>query len=110
MINILPYLQTIIAAANICVIGYGFYKFLGRPHSTLENRVAVLEAKMKENEESHKLGNDRFRKIEEKEEILLNCMLLFVDFEVTWALKSGYDKTDDLQKAKMILHDYLSKK
>ena len=40
--SILPILQTILALGNICVIGYGFYKFLGRPHSTLEQRVAVL--------------------------------------------------------------------
>lgn len=110
MINILPYLQTIIAAANICVIGYGFYKFLGKPHLTLESRIAVLEAKVKENEDRLKSGNKRFEVLEERDQVFMNCMLAFVDFEIAYCHNTGYADTDDIMKARKVLHEYLSKK
>lgn len=46
--EMLPLLQVILALANICMIGYAFVKFLGRPHSTLDTRVTALEVKIKE--------------------------------------------------------------
>ena len=106
----LPYFQTIIAAANICVIGYGFYKFLGKPHSTLESRVAVLESKLKETEDRLKGGNKRFDNLEEKTQVLVNCMLAFIDFEIAFCQDSHYANTEDLKKAKTVLMQYLAKK
>ena len=108
--NLLPVLQTMIALANICVIGYGFYKFLGRPHSTLENRVAVLESKIKENEDRLKNGNRRFEELEEKNKVFMHCMLCFIDFEIAYCQETGYEHSEDLMKAKAILHEYLAKK
>ena len=110
MLNVLPYLQTIIAAANICVIGYGFYKFLGQPHSTLESRVAVLEAKVKESEDRLKSGNKRFEVLEERDQVFMHCMLAFVDFEIAYCRNTGYTETEDIEKARGVLHEYLSKK
>ena len=107
---ILPILQTILALGNICIIGYGFYKFLGRPHSTLEQRVAVLESKLKESEEKLKSGNKRFEELEERNKVFMNCMLAFIDFEMAYCMNTGYEYTEDLMKAKAVLHEYLSKK
>ena len=108
--SLLPVLQTLIALANICVIAYGFYKFLGRPHSTLEQRVAVLEAKIKENEDRLKAGNKRFETLEEKNTVFMHCMLCFIDFEIAYCQETGYEHSEDLMKAKAILHEYLATK
>lgn len=108
--EILPILQTMIAAANICIIGYGFYKFLGRPHSTLEQRIAVQEAKVKEIEEKLRNGNKRFEDQEEKNKVFMNCMLAFIDFEIAYCTNTKYEHTEDLMKAKAVLHEYLSRK
>lgn len=106
----LPLLQTLLAFGNICVIGYGFYKFLGRPHSTLEQRVAVLESKMSESEGKLKSGNKRFEELEERNKVFMHCMLAFIDFEIAYCHNTGYKEVDDLMKAKEALHEYLSKK
>ena len=108
--SILPLLQTILALGNICVIAYGFYKFLGRPHSTLEQRVAVLESKVDEHEEKLKGGNKKFEGLDEKNKVFMHCMLCFIDFEMAYCQDTGYAHTDDLLKAKQVLHEYLSKK
>lgn len=108
--SILPILQTILALGNICVIAYGFYKFLGRPHSTLEQRVAVLEAKMTEQDGKLKAGNKRFEDIEDRNKVFMNCMLAFVDFEIAYCTNTKYEHTEDLMKAKAVLHEYLSRK
>ena len=43
MDNILPILQLILAAGNVCILGYTLIKFLGKPHNNLEARVKSLE-------------------------------------------------------------------
>ena len=103
-------LQTFVLFANVCVIAFGFYKFLGKPHSTLENRVAVLEAKDKEKDEKLKSGNKRFDNLEEKTQVFINCMLAFIDFEIAFCQDTKYMHTEDLMKAKTVLMQYLSKK
>ena len=106
----LPYFQTIIAAANICVIVYGFYKFLGKPHSTLESRVAVVESKLKEHEESLRAGNDRFKEQDKTNEVLIRSTFALLEFEVHYCETEHKPISKNLEKAKDDLHDYLAKK
>ena len=44
--TVLPVLQMILAFCNIIIIGYGGYKFLNKPHDTLEQQVKELEKKV----------------------------------------------------------------
>lgn len=115
--NILSILQTILASANIIIIGYGFYKFLNKPHSTLEEKTKELkkrvdehDLKIKEIESALKQGNDRFRKQDDTNEVVLICTLALVDFELSRCAHDGYEHTDDLLKARDALRSHLASK
>ena len=87
-------LQTFVLLANSIVIAFGFYKFLGKPHSTLEQRVAVLESKVNENENRLRSGNKRFDELEEKNKVFMHCMLCFIDFEIRNIIGQSQDIGD----------------
>ena len=108
--NILPYLQTVLAGANICIIGYGFYRFLNKPHTTLESKVNEHDVKIKEIEDSLKQGNDRFREQDNTNEVMQICMLALIDFELSYCSHTNYEHTEDLIKAKDILRKHLASK
>jgi len=117
MNSILPILQTILASANIIIIGYGFYRFLNKPHNTLEEKHKELEKqviehdlKIKEIEKILKSDNDRFNKQDDTNEVMLICMLALVDFELSRCSHDGYEHTDDLLKARDALRSHLASK
>lgn len=103
--------------ANIVIIGYGLYKFLNKPHDTLEEkheelvkRVDKHESRIEDIEESLLKGNDRFREQEETNATFKSVMLSFVNFEIAYCLHTGYEHQEDLLKAKNELETYLSGK
>ncbi|MBR4377349.1 MAG: hypothetical protein IKP50_00465 [Bacilli bacterium] len=108
--QILPVFQTILAFCNIVLIGYGLFRFLSKPHNNLENRVNTLEVKVKEIDNSLKIGNDHFRDLDEKSEVFMECMLAFIDFEIAYCQATGYAQTEDIVKAKSALRNYLKKR
>ena len=55
-------------------------------------------------------GNDRFRDQKALNEVFVNCMLAFIDFEITFCQHSGYEYSSDLMRAKTILQEYLARK
>lgn len=110
MINdLLPILQLILTTGNICVLAYALYKFLNRPHDSLESRVIELEVKQKEMVRQLQTGNDRFKKQDDTNEVFINCMLAFIDFELSYCSHTDYKYTDDLDKAKDTLRKHLAK-
>lgn len=115
--NILPVLQTVLAFFNICVLGFTFYKFLNRPHNSLEEKHKALEKrvdehdlKIKEMDISLKQGNDRFRKQEETNATFKSVMLSFINFEIAYCSNTGYEDNQDLLDAKRELSEYLTGK
>jgi len=111
MVNqILPVLQMILAAGNIVIIGYGFYKFLGKPHSTLETRVVALETEVRNIKQSTRDGDKQIAVNAEATAVIQRCLLALIEFEISFCLSSGYDDTEDLEAAKKELHNYLAKK
>lgn len=117
MNNVLPILQIILASANIIIIGYGFYKFLSKPHNTLEEKHKELEKqviehdlKIKEIEKILNNDNTRFDKQDDTNEVMLICMLALVDFELSRCSHDGYEHTDDLLKARDTLRSHLASK
>lgn len=106
---ILPVLQCILAFCNICVLGFAFFKFLNRPHNTLEGRVTALELKIAEVEVSLKQGNDRFRNEATTIEVIQMCLLALIDFELSYCAHNSYEHTEDLLKAKNILQEHLAR-
>ena len=107
---ILPMLQTILAAANICVLGYAFAKFLNKPHDTLEDRVNAHDLEIKEIKTSLLQGNDRFREQDDTNEVLIHSVLALIEFEIQYCLTEHKEPSKDLERAKEDLHSYLSKR
>lgn len=110
-------LGLILQMANIVVIGYGLYKFMNKPHDTLEEkheelakRVDKHDAKIEDIEESLLKGNDRFRVQEETNATFKSVMLSFINFEIAYCIHTGYDNNEDLINAKKELESYLSGK
>ena len=103
-------MQMALAFANICIIGYGFYKFLSKPHDNLETRVSALEVEMKETKQSLYQGNDRFREQETTNEVLIHSVLALIEFEIQYCLIEHKEMSKDLEKAKEDLHHYLARK
>jgi len=107
--SILPILQVILTCGNICIIGYAFIKFLGKPHDNLETRVSGLEFKIKEIEQSLHKGNDRFRENAETNEVLIRSIFALIEFEVHYCETEQKPISKNLEKAKDELHEYFAK-
>ena len=108
--TILPVLQTLLAIANITIIGYGFYKFINKPHDNLEARVSTLELEHREIKQSLLQGNDRFRDQEDTNQVLIHSILALIEFEIQYCLTEHKEMSKDLEKAKDDLHHFLSKR
>ena len=103
--------------ANIVVITYGLYKFMSKPHDTLEEKHEALakrvdkhDQKIEDIEESLLKGNDKFREQEETNATFKSVMLSFINFEIAYCIHTGYEHTEDLILAKKELESYLSGK
>lgn len=107
---ILPFFQLILAFGNICVLGYALYKFMNKPHDTLEDRVNAHDVEIKEIKSSLLQGNDRFREQEDTNEVLLRSLLALIEFEIQYLLQENKPISRDLEKAKDDLHNFLSKR
>ena len=103
-------MEMILAFGNICIMLYALKVFVTKPRTSLEERVTTLEVKQKETEQKLLAGNDNFRSQREMNEVFVNCMLAFIDFEIAFCQHSGYEHSADLIKAKSILQDYLARK
>lgn len=108
--TILPFFQLILAFGNICVLGYALYKFMNKPHDTLEDRVNAHDVEIKEIKSSLLQGNDRFREQEDTNEVLLRSLLALIEFEIQYLLQENKPISRDLEKAKDDLHNFLSKR
>jgi len=108
-------LKVLLQIANVVVLGYALYKFLNKPHDTLENKVEELSrqvdelnVKLKEVNESLHHGNDKFRQQEEMNTTFKSVMLSFVNFEIAYCLHTNYPHTEELLEAKSELETYLT--
>ena len=117
MLQLLPYIQMLLAIGNLIVMLYALKTFLAKPHDTLEARVQVVEKRADEHDLKFKEldnrlheGNDNFREQKELNTVFINCMLAFIDFEIAFCAHTNYSDTEDLIRAKKSLQQYLSNK
>ena len=103
--------------ANIVIIGYALFKFLNRPHNTLEEkhealskRVDAHDLKFEEIDKSLHLGNDKFREQDDTNEVLIRSVFALIEFEVHYCETEQKPISKNLEKAKDDLHDYLARK
>ena len=117
MTNILPYLQTLLAIGNLCIMLWALKTFLTKPRTTLEEQVKELEKKIialelrdRHIEKSLTISHDKHREQKETNEMFYTVVLAFIDFEIAFCQSTEYKQTDDLRKAKETLQRYLTKK
>lgn len=110
-------LKLLLQVANVAIIGYGLYKFLNKPHDTLEEQYKILEKRidahdllLKEMKNSLDSSHDKHRGQKEINTVFINCMLAFIDFEIAFCQHTNYEYTEDLAKAKQTLQEFLSTK
>lgn len=106
-----PYLQTALTTLNIIIILYGGYKFFGRPHSTLEQRVTALEQRVGNIDSSNgslAKGNRRFSHMAKGLEIIMRSMLALIEFEQNYCLTEHKEFSEGLKDSKKELNNYLS--
>ena len=108
--TILPIFQLILTFGNICVLAYALFKFLNKPHDTLEDRVNAHEVEIADIKKSLLQGNDRFREQNDTNEVLIHSVLALIEFEIQYCLTEHKEPSKDLERAKEDLHSYLSKR
>lgn len=107
--SVLPYMQMILSTCNICIIGYAFFKFIGKPHTDLETRVEQTEFEIREIRNSLLKGNDRFREQENTNEVLINSVLALIEFEVHYCETEQKPISKNLEDAKDNLHRFFAR-
>jgi vacuolar-type H+-ATPase subunit I/STV1 len=115
--SFLQILQTILAFMNICVLAYAFLKFLGKPHNSLEeqikslqNELEGLKDELKDVKKAILQGEVRYQEQEETNQVIQTCVLVLVDYEIGYCIRTGYEDTGDLLKAKEMLREHLAKR
>lgn len=108
--TILPIFQLTLTFGNICVLAYALFKFLNKPHDTLEDRVNAHEVEIADIKKSLLQGNDRFREQDDTNEVLIHSVLALIEFEIAYCLTEHKEPSKDLERAKEDLHAYLSKR
>lgn len=101
-------LQLVISIISIIVSMYALYRFLSKPHNTLETRVFNLEKDVGDIKQSLKEGNDKFREQAKLNAVFKAVNLAFIDFEIAFCQNTGYKDIADLKKAKRILQNSLA--
>lgn len=110
MASVLSVLQLVLSFGNICILLYGGFKFLNKPHDTLEQKVNEHEVKIKEIERSLHDGKDRFRELGTTDEVLVSSVLALIEFEIQYCITENKAPSKELEKARENLHSYLAKK
>lgn len=103
-------LKNILQLCNIVIIAYGLYKWLGKPHADLENRVKKLEDDLRDLKQNVKEGDAQIGINEQAMSTMQHCLLALIEFEIQYCISHGEEISDDLKDAKKQLHDYLAKK
>ena len=111
METFMNYSDFFLRLVNIVVIGYGFYRFMGKPHSDLEERVKVLEVKVKEHDDSLNQGKDNFREQKKTDALIITSLVALIEFETDYCMHHGDERISPrLEESKNNLQSYLAEK
>ena len=107
---ILMSVQLLVAFCTLLGMAYAFKKFLSKPKDSMIERIIMLEAEMKDVKSALNQGNDRFRKQNDTNEVILHSIMDLIDFEMQYCLTEKVTMSDDLKYAKEDLQRFLSKR
>lgn len=107
----MPYMDMFIKVCNIIALLYAFYKFTKKPGDDILTRLSKIEVKLDEMERSLNRSWEEHRAQKETNEVMQNCVLALIDFELSYCIHTNYaEDTSDLEEAKTLLRTHLSKK
>ena len=104
-------MQLFLQFANCIIIIFGFYKFLGKPHSTLEQRVTAIEKRLDNIDTPHgslAKGNKKFSHLIKGLEIIMRSMMALIEFEQNYCMTEHKEFSEGLKEYKKELNIYLS--
>ena len=107
---ILMIFQLLVAICTFIGMMYAFKVFLSKPKDSLEAKVVFLEKEVDNLKKSLHQGNDRFRKQDDTNEIILHSILALIEFEFQYCITEKVTMTDELKNAKEDLQRFLSKR
>lgn len=102
--------QLLVAIGTFIGMMYAFKVFLSKPKDSLEARVVVLEKEVNDLKKSLHQGNDRFRRQDDTNEVILHSILALIEFEFQYCITEKVTMTDELKNAKEDLQRFLSKR
>lgn len=102
--------QLLVAIGTFIGMMYAFKAFLSKPKDSLEAKVVILEKEVDDLKKSLHQGNDRFRKQDDTNEIILHSILALIEFEFQYCITEKVTMTDELKNAKEDLQRFLSKR
>lgn len=101
-------IQLVLSVGNLCVMFYALNKFLSKPRDTMDERIAVLEAEMKEVKQALRRGNSKFESQDRTNEVLIHSVMALIEFEIQYCLTEHKQPSSDLEKARDALHKFLA--
>ena len=103
-------LKVVLQVANITVLGYALYKFLNKPHNSLEERVTKCEQDVKDIKQSLFRGDSKFQEHERALKVLVRATIALVEFEMQYCLTEHKEMSKGLEKAKEALDEFIAEK
>ena len=108
--RILTLLQLLVSFCSLCVMVYGFGKFMAKPRESLSDEVADIQKWRKTVDERLAKGNRRFDEQSEANRVTQNALLALVDKEIRDCDLRDQSVPEELSKAKSELVNYLTKR
>lgn len=115
-----PYIQMVLNIGSLVVMLYALKKFIGTPHDDMLARVGKIEVRLEKVENSLNLSWEGFRDHKasnnESFEVIQQCLLALIDFEISYCIHTQYGEGEDskdikdLEEAKQMLRKHLSKR
>lgn len=109
--------QLLISLATLVGLLYAGYKFLRRPHETLDGEIKALKTEIetlkleiKEVKQSLHQGNDKFRAQDEANEVIIRAVMALIRFEIHYCESEHKEMSNSLIQADEDLSAYLSRK
>jgi hypothetical protein len=109
--TVLPYFQLMVSCGTFLGMLFALKKFIDKPHDDLEHRVSMLEAKVKEHDNSLNNSHEKLRDEKRTDSLIINSLIALIEFETDYCLKHG-DETisPGLLEAKKKLYEFLAEK
>ena len=110
MDKIMQWGQLFLMFCNICIMVYVFFKFINKPHDTLEDRVDKCEEGIKEIKQSLFRGDGKFQDHERAIKVLVRSVIALVEFEMQYCLTEHKEMSKGLERAKEALDEFIAEK